>query len=269
MSAEIIQIAKNLAQNCGYPVFPCEHEKKRPAWSKHEGGNGFHDATLDPAEIERLFAHPRAGLIGIPTGSASGTSVLDLDVDHALACAWFHKYQRYIPKTRSYRTRRGGLHFYFNHRDGVRNSEAKPVKGVDVRGEGGYVIHWYSAGFECLDHSPPAPWPAWLTETIWPPPLVRQASKVIGAEQIDDQLERIRKTAIQKVSTAGSGNLHSTIRAAARLLGGIQGLAGFNDTDATRWLMDAAGLQDERKAANTIAWGLNKGRSKPIEVRVR
>lgn len=265
---DLTQLAINLAQNCGYPVFPCEGEKKRPAWGKHEGGNGFHDASTDPMEIARLFQHHRAELIGIATGEVSGISVLDVDVKHDTARAWFHKYQRHIPATRTYRTRGGGLHFYFEHRDGVRNSEAKPVKGIDARGTGGYVIFWFAAGFECLDHSPPAAWPEWLSKTIWPPP-VRQASKVIGAEQIDDQLERIRKTAIQKVSTAGSGNLHSTIRAAARLLGGVQGRAGFSDTDATRWLMDAAGLQDERKAANTIAWALAKGRREPLDIRGR
>ena len=29
-------------------------------------------------------------------------------------------------------------------------------------GDGGYVISWWCAGFGCLDHSPPAPWPDWL-----------------------------------------------------------------------------------------------------------
>jgi hypothetical protein len=265
--SEVTQLAKNIAFNCGYHVFPCESEKKRPAISKREGGNGFHDATTDPDKITRLFSHPSAALIGLRTGETSGVSVLDVDIKHPEACAWWRKYVRYLPVTRTYRTRSGGLHMYFRHAAGVVNSEARPVKGVDVRGEGGYVIFWFAVGFECLDHSPPASWPRWLTETIWPPPPPRRDSKLTGTGQIEVEYERVREVAIQKVKDAGNGNMHYSIRAAARLLGGIQARARFSDAEATRWLMDAASLKEEAKAEKTIAWGLKKGRSEPLEIR--
>lgn len=264
----MIQLAQNLARNCGYPVFPCEGEKKRPAISKREGGNGFHDATTDPAEIARLFSHPSAGLIGIRTGGTSGISVLDIDIKHAEACAWWQKYVRHIPVTRTYRTRSGGLHLYFRHAAGVMNSEGRPVKGVDTRGDGGYVIFWFAEGFECLDHSPPAAWPRWLSETIWPPPLLKLTKSEVSRRHgnLDKEFERVLQAAIKKATDASEGNIHPSIRAAARLLGGIQAEAGFSDADATRWLMDAANLGDEKKAENTIAWGLKKGRGEPLEV---
>ena len=31
------------------------------------------------------------------------------------------------------------------------------------------MVSWFAVGFECLDHTPRAPWPAWLTQAIWPP----------------------------------------------------------------------------------------------------
>ncbi len=68
---ELIQTAQNLARNCGLPVFPCRAENKRPATP-----HGFKDASRDPTIIARLFRHPDAALIGIPTGEASGLSVL-------------------------------------------------------------------------------------------------------------------------------------------------------------------------------------------------
>jgi hypothetical protein len=68
----------------GYPVFPCSRNK-RPCWSNEElgvadGEGGLKIATQDPEEIKRLFAHPRAALIGVPTGPASGLAVVDVDV---------------------------------------------------------------------------------------------------------------------------------------------------------------------------------------------
>jgi hypothetical protein len=215
--------------------------------------------------------HPSAGLIGVRTGETSGISVLDIDIKHAEACAWWQKYVRHIPVTRTYRTRSGGLHLYFRHSAGIVNSEARPVKGVDTRGDGGYVIFWFAEGFECLDHSPPAAWPRWLSETIWPPPLPKSTKSEVSRRHgnLDEEFERIRQAAVKKATDASEGNIHPSIRAAARLLGGIQAEAGFSDAEATRWLMAAANLGDEKKAENTIAWGLKKGRGEPLELGVR
>jgi hypothetical protein len=60
----------------GIPVFPCNPYNKRPL-TEH----GFKGATTDPERIRPWWReHPQA-MIGIPTGSASGVFVIDLDVD--------------------------------------------------------------------------------------------------------------------------------------------------------------------------------------------
>ncbi len=264
---ELTQTAINLAGHCGWHVFPCRENNKRPSWGKDQGGNGFHDASIDPAEIRRLFSHPGAALIGIRTGEASGFSVLDIDVKHDEARAWWKRNEKHFARTRTYRTRGGGLHLYFQHRPGVRNSEGKPALGIDTRGTGGYVIHWFAHGFECLDHSPPAPWPIWLSALIWPPPAPISRAPANHGELSVEVLERVRQTALRKASDAKDGARHCSIRDAALMLGGIQERAGFSDADAMGWLLDATGLHDEKKAANTIQWALEQGRAKPLDIR--
>ena len=128
-----------------YPVFPCD-AKKRPVC---EGG--FKAATQDPTEVERLFSVPNAALIGMPTGEASGVSVIDIDIrDNKNGKAWKEDNQELLGNTRIAQTLSGGWHFYYLHRAGVRN-RAGIAGCVDVRGDGGYVIHPESAGYNWLN----------------------------------------------------------------------------------------------------------------------
>lgn len=160
---EALRCAQNLAKNCGWAVLPV-HADKAPACPR-----GFKAATADPDEIAELWRCWPAPLIGIATGEASGISVLDLDVKYPEAVRWWRANEKRLPETRAYRTLNAGVHCYFRHKPGVCCSTGQPVRGVDARGDGGYIIHWFAAGFEALDHSAPAAWPSWLANEIWPP----------------------------------------------------------------------------------------------------
>ena len=206
--------------------------------------------------------HP-GPLIGVACGDASGISVLDVDIKSNDARAWWLQNQHRLPETRTYRTRGGGLHAVFQHTPGVRNVQGEPIPGIDVRGEGGYVIWWFAAGHECLDHTVPAPWPAWLSQLFWPPPPpvhYRRAPVTLS----DRDLERIKTTAIDRVRSAADGQRHYRLRASARLLGGIQHRAGFADTDAIDWLLSAVPGQNKNPDADarTVQWGLESGRAR-------
>jgi hypothetical protein len=171
MSAEnVCRMAQALARNCGYAVFPCGTNKKPVRPSEDGVLHGFHDASTDPGEIAFLWQHWPGSLIGVRTGAASGISVLDVDPDHAEAFLWWQDSHSLLPATRTYRTRRGGLHLYLQHRERVTNSQGKIAKGIDTRGEGGYVIFWFATGLPCVDHTPPQPWPAWLLAELTPRP---------------------------------------------------------------------------------------------------
>ncbi len=124
----------------GYPVFPCQPDKS--PYTK----NGYKDATTDPAQIELWWKeHPHA-LIGMPTGMESGVAVVDLDIKKGKD--GFKQVTDW--ETRSSvisRTMTGGAHLFFQNDDRVYCTSDKIAKGVDTRGEGGYVIVPPSPGY--------------------------------------------------------------------------------------------------------------------------
>jgi hypothetical protein len=126
MSAEVAQLAMNIARNCGYHVFPVL-ENKAPATP-----NGFLDAEGQLDAIANLWQCHPGPFIGVATGAKSGVSVLDVDSGswaadekpaiiekHEAARWWWRKNASRIPPTRIYGTRSGGLHVVFQHRPGV------------------------------------------------------------------------------------------------------------------------------------------------------
>jgi hypothetical protein len=92
----------------------------------------------------------------MPTGEASGISVLDVDAD---GLAWFDAQQ--LPLTRMHQTRSGGLHLLYRHPEGLRNSASAIAPGIDVRAEGGFVVWWAREGLPVCD-APLADWPGEL-----------------------------------------------------------------------------------------------------------
>lgn len=127
----------------GWNVFPLGEGSKMPKIPKSAGGRGLHDATTDPTMIREWWRRwPRAN-IGIRTGAVSGIIVLDIDARHGgfdtLAC--LEILHDRLPVTLTVRTPSGGEHRYFAHPgDVLPNSAGKLGPGLDVRGDGGYVV---------------------------------------------------------------------------------------------------------------------------------
>lgn len=148
--------ALSYARN-GVPVFPvwsptenggcaCPKGLDCPRPAKHPiTSRGFKDATTDP-DIVRVWwtRHPRAN-IGMPTGSESGLLVVDVDLDKGgfeTLAALVHRH-RELPETPTVRTGGGGLHLFFQYPADaeIRNDTGRKLgPGIDVRGEGGYVL---------------------------------------------------------------------------------------------------------------------------------
>jgi hypothetical protein len=158
--------ALRAAMQLPYPSFPC-NELKRPTTT-----NGFKDAAIATHGLATLWANHPGVLVGVPTGPASGFSVLDVDKGKGGGDWWAANKAR-LPATRMHRTRSGGIHCLFQHRDGLLNSVSKIAAGVDVRASGGYIIWWPAAGFAVVDHEL-AEWPAWLVPPQPPPPPPRR-----------------------------------------------------------------------------------------------
>ena len=161
---DIISKALEVAED--YPVFPCD-TKKRPVCH-----GGFKAATQDPDEVERLFSASNAALIGIPTGEVSGVSVIDIDVrDGKQGKEWVEKNAELLGITKVSETQSGGWHYYYQHVSGIRNRAG--IDGcVDVRGDGGYVIHPQSTGYRWLNDEDFA---------AFPPKVAAQSTGVAAA----------------------------------------------------------------------------------------
>lgn len=267
---DLIATAQNLARNLGWSVFPCA-EDKSPALAKSEGGRGFHDASTDPDVIHRLFNHRNACLIGVATGAVSGFDVLDVDIKHAAARAWLIAAKDKIPATRTYQTRSGGFHVLFKHADGVINSESIIARGLDTRGDGGYIVFWFAAGHPCTDSSPITEWPAWLLEALFykPPPPPTPPQQKFRSNGGD--VHRLIEATIGQLERAAEGSRHATLRAAACTIGGVLGTASMPPATASRLLLDAViraggAKVDHRNALATIAWGLERGAASPLQL---
>jgi hypothetical protein len=130
--------------------------------------NGVKDATDDPAQLQAWRERYPLANWGIATGARSGLVVVDLDIKPGKDGRASLKALGTVPRTRVIRTGSGGLHLYFQHPGGyVPNSGGKLGLGIDVRGDGGYVVapgssHISGGTYTVAIDAEPAPLPAWL-----------------------------------------------------------------------------------------------------------
>jgi hypothetical protein len=252
----------------GFAVFPCRPDKAPSC------PHGHLDATHDPAAVRYLWRRWPGDLIGFPTGAVNGFDVLDIDPRHG-GDVWHTAHTGRLPPTRVHQTRSGGLHILFRHADGVRNSAGKIAPGVDVRGEGGFVIWWPAAGCSVLHGGLPVPWPTWLLGVLRPPSALpvpvtlRRSGPRPATASPEIHAMRLIERALFRLRTASPGQRHVKLRAAACTLGGLLDAGDFTEAEAERELLaavKAAGGLDvlERNALATIAWGLRKGRQSPL-----
>jgi hypothetical protein len=232
----------------GLPCFPCGRNKA-PAVP---GEGGHKHATADPGALRELWRRYPGPLVGVRTGAASGLSVVDIDgPKHSEALAWLAAHRAQLPRTRSHQTRSGGLHLLFLHAPGVRNSQGRLAKGVDTRGEGGAVIWWPAAGCPVVCDAPPAPWPRWLSEALWPPSPPRTQ---LPTEPLD---QRRFEGVLRKVKFAPESQRNSSLFWGACRLGEAVRRGEITAADASAALVRAAvaaGLP-EREARRTIESG--------------
>ena len=153
----------------GVPVFPCRPNKS--PYTQH----GFKDATTDTKTIRQWWTRHPDALIGLPTGEPTRLVVLDVDKkpdrDGEATLAALELQYGDLPSTYEARTPSGGRHIYFTRpHDGLACSTDKLGAGLDIRGDGGYVIYPPSrvngAAYEWLKTPGGGcpPMPQWLLE---------------------------------------------------------------------------------------------------------
>jgi hypothetical protein len=162
-----VSVAASYARR-GWAVFPVRRDKA-PATP-----NGLHDATTDPHTFARWRALRPAG-IAIRTGE--GLVVLDVDGDEG-ADTLRDLERKYgdLPHTPRAVTGGGGAHYYLASESPVPCSAGKVGPGLDIRGEGGYVVappsaHPSGRRYEWdvgPDDAPLASIPGWLAALAAP-----------------------------------------------------------------------------------------------------
>lgn len=167
-SPQILNAALEYAR-MGWHVFPIRPKNKIPLTA-----HGFKDATVDEASITQWWTQWPDANIGIATGIQSGLVVLDVDTDKGGEESLNKLEARYgrLPHTVKQRTGGGGFHCLFRHPGHtVRNSAGSLGLGLDVRGDGGYIVvppstHASGQSYEweqpITSDSPLAPLPGWL-----------------------------------------------------------------------------------------------------------
>lgn len=165
-----------------FPVIPATPDGKCPCSNPACTSPGKHpqikawqqNATTDEVQIREWWTRWPHHNVGIATGKESNLLVLDADGAVGLLAIE----ERGLPETPpSVRTGRidGGTHFYFSAPTefDARNFAGK-VKGLDARGDGGYVIgagsrHATGSTYEWINHieeyEPPPP-PRWLVDLL-------------------------------------------------------------------------------------------------------
>jgi hypothetical protein len=150
----------------------CENKGKHPRTPK-----GCLDASRDPAQIKRWWQRWPQANIGIATGEASACVVLDIDPRHGGGAGLAELRERIaIPETLAIETGRGGAHLYFTYEGAdIKNSAGKLGEGLDVRGQGGYVVappslHQSGNRYRISNDARVAPLPEALKDLMLAPP---------------------------------------------------------------------------------------------------
>lgn len=133
MNEKLLQSALEYAGR-GFSIIPI-NQKKKPflKWQDFQ----HNKATAD--KIRQWWDKWTNAMIGIVTGQISDLFVVDCDSQEG-----FDTVQELLPDSLEIptaRTPRGGWHFYFQYpKDSSLTVQAAIMPGVDIRGEGGYII---------------------------------------------------------------------------------------------------------------------------------
>lgn len=227
----------------GWRVFPLLPNSKLPATP-----HGCKDATTDSKTIQKLFAKPCN--LGIATGH--GLVVIDLDVKPGRngieawkdLCAPHPAIEPFECLTPS-----SGRHLYFQTTAAIGNSASKLGLGIDVRGEGGYVVAPPSSlggTAYCWEFSnPPQPpeLPAWLLALLIKPKKASAVKEgIIPLGRQDDELHKLACSLVRqglRVETVKAG-LRTALLACPQ-----DPTHPFTETDIERWVHGAQRLIEE------------------------
>jgi Bifunctional DNA primase/polymerase, N-terminal len=277
----VFPVAGIVGGHCGCRAGPmCDHPAKHPL-----NRYGLNAATTDPAQVARWWhTWPWAG-VAIRTGAPSGLVVVDIDPAHGGLrtlddLARTGQLPTRTLDTLAVRTGGAGHHLFYQHpKTTVPNTTGQlpsigATPGVDLRGDGGYIIappspHHSGQRYQWEPTLPaPAELPPWAQPA---PPAPRQPPPripVVG----EGRLARYAHAALEReaaaVASAPEGQRNHTLNRAAYNLGTLVGAGAFDEAVVATSLAHAAesaGL-GPREIMTTIRSGLSTGIAHPRQL---
>jgi hypothetical protein len=207
----LLELALSYAAR-GWQVFPLKPGSKVPATP-----NGFKDATTWKHQIRNWWGLENPSYnIGIATGEKSGIVVLDVDKKHGGLETFDNALAPTCPPTFTVQTGGGGIHLYFAHPGEAVNNRAGLLPGIDIRGDGGYVV---AAGsitdgeYNIVGEGELAPMPAFMKQQPKPARNVELPGRAAASTEEKGRLARATLDFI--AMGAEPGTWHATFFKAA------------------------------------------------------
>lgn len=273
----------------GWPVFPahspafspgrctCGHRDCASPAKHPRVAGGLKAATTDQGQIEGWWSRWPNANVAIRTGEVSGLVIVDIDPAHGGEATLARLVDEHseLPAGRVVRTGSGGRHLYFHHPGRpVRNDAGRRLgAGLDIRGDGGYVIappsrHANGGLYAVEARGGELPeLPEWLGTLLDPPPRPRPA--VAAPWCPGEDTTRWARAAfdgeLSVLMAAQPGMRNHTLNRVAFRLGQIIAGGSLDEADVEAALLDGAraiGL-GEREAAATVHSGLTAGEELP------
>src|SRR5689334_4460072 len=125
-----------VASTRGFAIFPCLPRGKAPA-TQH----GCRDASKDLTQVAAWWRVNPTFNVAVATGLVSNVFVLDVDgLDAEASLRKLGEKYGALPATVESITPRGRHLFFKCENSAIRNSVSAIAPGLDIRGDGGYVV---------------------------------------------------------------------------------------------------------------------------------
>lgn len=303
----LLRAALDLAER-GFPVFPCSPKDKRPLPPKDRDAStgaeipnsgGLRKATTEAQQIITWWTQWPNAMIGVPMGEKAGVWAIDPDAPKEEGSAdgreYLAKLQRQhgsLPNTHTHLTPGGGKHMLFRWRSDkpITNREGGlKRKGINVRGEGGYLIFPPSQFFngknyefeEPLESFHFADAPDWLYDLILVAPEPKISELALASVRRPDRApysdhsayaEAALESEIDLLSSTFKGGRNTQLNNSAVSLGTLVAAGALSESRVIEELLSgcaANGLLQEdghSRCMATIKSGLTFGRQHPRSI---
>lgn len=275
-AAPFLDAAKAYAAR-GWPVFPVR--RKAPAIPKGRGGNGYHDASTDPAELEALWKQAGRGVDGLGVDlERAGLVLLDCDPRNGGNLEELAGRVGELPATVAARTGGGGAHRFYRRPEGCPpTSKGNALgPGLDVKANGYAVLppSRHPAGDAYAWTADPdtveiATAPPWLVAALSAPQAPRDGNGASGVRSLAGYVRAAVDGELVTLASAREGERNATLNRSAFSLGELVGAGHLSEGDAVDVLRRGAmacglwGDDGERSCLATIHSGLEAGRAQP------